>query len=363
MAVHEPDGSSIVGALFSLLRRRSPTLFDQAVDQCYSWIKGALTFDALRQACIDPAGRAFVGVKPPTQALPSQVISQVDITCAPWATTPKIPLNSGLVAIIGARGSEKTALADIVAAGCYAITETAWNADENVSPSFLVRAKTLIGGAKVTLTWGDGSTTTRALNGDDANDPSAFPRARYLSQQFVEDLIGNEIAKTGISLHDKWGLDLTTTCLSGLLGLWADRDVALDLVLDDSKLLMDWWDEAKDLYEIRPGPSGLGSPEEYVTVEGTRSRVHFPLAAAPAFASSKVTPGLQIADVVAAVVSDAFQNKELPPNQELLQAAVAAGAIDVKCVFPDFSYVDTKRPAVRTNQQRLWELIYRSIKK
>lgn len=322
-----------------------------------------MTFDALRQACIDPAGRAFVGVKPPTQALPSQVISQVDITCAPWATTPKIPLNSGLVAIIGARGSEKTALADIVAAGCYAITETAWNADENVSPSFLVRAKTLIGGAKVTLTWGDGSTTTRALNGDDANDPSAFPRARYLSQQFVEDLIGNEIAKTGISLHDKWGLDLTTTCLSGLLGLWADRDVALDLVLDDSKLLMDWWDEAKDLYEIRPGPSGLGSPEEYVTVEGTRSRVHFPLAAAPAFASSKVTPGLQIADVVAAVVSDAFQNKELPPNQELLQAAVAAGAIDVKCVFPDFSYVDTKRPAVRTNQQRLWELIYRSIKK
>ena len=94
----------------------------QPVDQRYSWIKGALTFDALRQACIDPAGRAFVGVKPPTQAFPSQVISQVDIAFAPWATTPKIPLNSGLVAIIGARGSGKTALADIVAAGCDAIT-------------------------------------------------------------------------------------------------------------------------------------------------------------------------------------------------------------------------------------------------
>jgi hypothetical protein len=176
-------------------------------------------------------------------------------------------------------------------------------------------------------------------------------------------VIEKEIAKTGISLHDKWGLDLTTTCLSGLLGLWADRDVALDLVLDDSKPLMDWWDEAKDLYEIRPGPSGLGLPEEYVTIEGTRSRVHFPLAAAPAFASSKVTPGLQIADVVASVVSDAFQHKELPPNQELLQAAVAVGAIDIKCVFPDSSYVDTTRPAVQANQQRLWELIYRSIKK
>src|SRR5438876_3181369 len=27
----------------------------------YSWIKGAIEFDTLRQACIDPAGRAFVG--------------------------------------------------------------------------------------------------------------------------------------------------------------------------------------------------------------------------------------------------------------------------------------------------------------
>ena len=72
---------------------------------------------------------------------------------------------------------------------------------------------------------------------------------------------------------------------------------------------------------------------------------------------------MQIADVVASVVSDAFQHKELPLNQELLQAAVAVGAIDTKCIFPDFSYVDTKRPAVQANQQRLWELIYRSIEK
>ena len=95
----------------------------------YSWIRGAVTFDALRQAWIDPADRAFVGIRPPYQALPSQVISQVEITRAPWAGTPSIPLNSGLVAIIGARGSGKTALADVIAAGCDAITAAAWNAD------------------------------------------------------------------------------------------------------------------------------------------------------------------------------------------------------------------------------------------
>src|SRR5690606_16232930 len=77
----------------------------QAVQNRFSWIKGALTFDALRQACIDPEGRAYVGEQPPSTAMPSQTISHVCIEEADWATTPDIPLNPGLVAIIGARGS------------------------------------------------------------------------------------------------------------------------------------------------------------------------------------------------------------------------------------------------------------------
>jgi ABC-type cobalamin/Fe3+-siderophores transport system ATPase subunit len=170
----------------------------QPIDDRFTWIKGAPTFDALRQACIDPAGRAFVGLEPPHHALPSQVISQVEITHASWAVTPSIPLNPGLVAIIGARGSGKTALVDVIAAGCDAIAGTAWSADENISPSFLVRARTLIGNARVKLTWGGGSTINRALNGSDANDPSAYPRARYLSQQFVEDLCSSKGASEGL---------------------------------------------------------------------------------------------------------------------------------------------------------------------
>lgn len=164
----------------------------------FSWIKGALTFDALRQACIDPAGRAYVGTEPPQHALPSQVISQVEITKASWASTPMIPLNPGLVAIIGARGSGKTALADVIAAGCDAIAWSAWNADESITPSFLIRARTLIGSAHATLTWGGGATTIRALDGSDTNDPFAYPRARYLSQQFVEDLCSSKGASEGL---------------------------------------------------------------------------------------------------------------------------------------------------------------------
>ncbi len=72
--------------------------------------------------------------------MPSQVISQVEIDNALWAGTPTIALNHGLIAIIGARGSGKTALADVIAAGCDAITEAGWNGDERISahPSWCV---------------------------------------------------------------------------------------------------------------------------------------------------------------------------------------------------------------------------------
>jgi len=164
----------------------------------FSWIKGGLEFDALRQACIDPEGRAYAGELPPQSAMPSQVVSSIKIDNADWANTPDISLNPGLVAIIGARGSGKTALADVIAAGCDAIVPSGWNADENVSPSFLARARGLIGSATTTLTWGGGENVTRSLDGSDANSHMSFPRARYLSQQFVEELCSEKGASDGL---------------------------------------------------------------------------------------------------------------------------------------------------------------------
>ena len=154
----------------------------------FSWIKGGLEFDSLRQACIDPRGRAYVGTEPPSSATPSQVISEIEVFDSPWMRTPVIPLNAGLVAIIGARGSGKTALADMIAAGCDSISGEAWAGDEAANPSFLVRARSLLTDEKVKITWAAGDPSTRSLDGSDANGPMSYPRVRYLSQQFVEDL-------------------------------------------------------------------------------------------------------------------------------------------------------------------------------
>ena len=102
--------------------------------------------------------------------------------------TTAIPLNAGLVAIIGGRGSGKTALADMIAAGCDSISEEAWARDEATNPSFLVRARSLLSGGRVKIIWAAGDPSSRSLDGSDANRPLSYPRVRYLSQQFVEDL-------------------------------------------------------------------------------------------------------------------------------------------------------------------------------
>jgi hypothetical protein len=164
----------------------------------FSWIKGALEFDALRQACIDPGGRCHVGAEPPASATPSQVIASIEVLDAPWLETPVIPLNPGLVAIIGARGSGKTALADMIAAGCDSISDEAWNAEEWANPSFLVRARPLLGDGKVKVSWAAGEPSTRALDGSDANGPFAYERVRYLSQQFVEELCSSSGLTDGL---------------------------------------------------------------------------------------------------------------------------------------------------------------------
>ena len=164
----------------------------------FTWIKGGLEFDALRQACIDPDGRAHIGAEQPTSASPSQVISGIRVLDAPWMTTPVIPLNPGLVAIIGARGSGKTARADMIAAGCDSITDDAWSAGAWANPSFLLRARSLLGDGKVEVRWEAEEPSVRMLNGSDANGPSSYERARYLSQQFVEELCSSSGLTDGL---------------------------------------------------------------------------------------------------------------------------------------------------------------------
>jgi hypothetical protein len=150
------------------------------------WIKGAPTFDALRQACID-AERAYVGQNPPSWVAASQIIDEVLVEGAAWAKTPTVRLNPGLVAVIGGRGSGKTALVDMIAAGSDSYEES------EQRQSFLTRAREHLSGSTVTVKWLSGSDpTSRPLDSPVNLAWDAYPRVRYLSQQFVEELCSIE---------------------------------------------------------------------------------------------------------------------------------------------------------------------------
>lgn len=152
----------------------------------FCWIKGDLTFESLRQACLEPEGRALVHSEPPVGALPSQTMETVELSNAPWFSTKVVPLNPGLIAIIGARGSGKTALADLIASGAYALSP-----HPNAS-SFVHRAAKHLTHSVTSLTWQSGDKTETPLSGVSTDEPFESPRVRYLSQQFVEQLCSAE---------------------------------------------------------------------------------------------------------------------------------------------------------------------------
>lgn len=150
------------------------------------WLKGSVTFETLRQACLEPEMRVFVGTAAPPAAQPSQVMTEVEVQGAPFLRDAKVPLNPGLIGIIGARGSGKTALADFIA-----VAGSAFSPEAN-RLSFIHRARDHLAGARVDLSWDDGSGCGEAIeclsNGGDADEP----QVRYLSQQFVDRLCSAE---------------------------------------------------------------------------------------------------------------------------------------------------------------------------
>jgi energy-coupling factor transporter ATP-binding protein EcfA2 len=143
------------------------------------WIRGDRSFESLRQTLVEPERRVHIGPEPPPGPSSGQVVERLNLGNAPWIRTPDVVLNDGLVTIIGAKGSGKTALADLLAFG-------AGVDDPDPGPaSFIGKARALLEGLTTQITWQDGATQASQV-GDPAR--SDDPRVQYLSQQFVERL-------------------------------------------------------------------------------------------------------------------------------------------------------------------------------
>lgn len=165
-----------------------------------TWIKADPTFLGLTQVINEPEERVFVGTMPAKLQVvndnKAKHVASIKISHVTPGTTPawfddELPLNSGLVAIIGKKGSGKSALADIISL-C---------GDSSINPkeySFLTAAKfkkrSLAKSYEATLTWLDGQPAKKNL--DDAVEATALERVKYLPQQYVENICNEDGVST-----------------------------------------------------------------------------------------------------------------------------------------------------------------------
>jgi ABC-type lipoprotein export system ATPase subunit len=160
-----------------------------------TWIKADPTFRGLQQAIREPAKRSFIGLKPPKleeiAANKTYFIDQVTISkvqgsplASHWLGDVQLPLNSDLVAIIGNKGSGKSALADVLA--------LLGHSRQSGHFSFL-RKERFRGKAgeparqfEGSLSWHDGNTNTCNLNADPPAEKVEM--VKYIPQGHFEDL-------------------------------------------------------------------------------------------------------------------------------------------------------------------------------
>ena len=166
-----------------------------------TWIKADPTFRGLKQAILEPAKRSFIGDKPPkVQEVESNktfYMESVEINktgnkagVGQWLDGCDIPLNPDLVAIIGNKGSGKSALADVIA--------TLGNSKQSEHFSFLKRDRFLGKTGEParhftgTLTWRDESTEARALHEPPSEEKAEL--VRYIPQGYFEELCNEHVS-------------------------------------------------------------------------------------------------------------------------------------------------------------------------
>ncbi|UWE17602.1 TrlF family AAA-like ATPase [Herbaspirillum huttiense] len=179
------------------------------VGNCFTCIKADTTFEGLLQASQEFEDRIFVGDYPPklrlieqnkTKYIQSITVSRtaeaVAADAEEWFAINQ-ELSADLVAIIGNKGSGKSALSDIIA--------LAGNTKHHQGFSFLLNSRFRNPKSKyaqnftATLTWLDGQKTIAELDKDP--DASSVERVKYLPQSYLEDLC-NELGDGGSLTFD-----------------------------------------------------------------------------------------------------------------------------------------------------------------
>lgn len=177
----------------------------------YTWIKADPTFEGLRQITIEPNERVFIGATPPkietVEENRTNFISNVNFKKTKSAkdddvwfeNLPKIHLNHDLVAVIGNKGTGKSAFTDIIS--LVGKTTNYSNFSFLSKDKFRNPQNDKSQHYEATLKWEDGSIDgpTNLSENPNAHD---LEKVKYLPQNFIEDLC-NPITKEETEKFEK----------------------------------------------------------------------------------------------------------------------------------------------------------------
>lgn len=254
--INEPDALFVSAANADAYRRARETLRAQNVNdhlldcsdahnwaessdkdslgRCELWLKADPTFRGLQHALLEFEDRVYVGSEPPKEtnvkSRPQRYIRSIDLRKVDGAPLREawfdcsIPFNPGLIAIIGNKGSGKSALADIVALG--------GNSQQQDNFSFLNENKFRNSREdksvhfEATLSWHSDDKEVYLLSRrQDAED---VERVKYIPQSYLETLC-NELASEGGGAFD---LELRAVIFSHIPNAERLGKQSLDSLLD-----------------------------------------------------------------------------------------------------------------------------------
>lgn len=167
-----------------------------------TWIKANPTFEGLKQTLFEPEARVFIGEEPSVlkrrrseatkfiDHLKIQKVATYEGDNGLWFKNVDVPLNPELTAIIGNKGSGKSALADILGLLGDSRSEESFSFLANTRGNIKFRQRGYAENFDAAVTWADGNKASKNLSeGVQHTEPE---RVKYIPQNYFETLT-NEI--------------------------------------------------------------------------------------------------------------------------------------------------------------------------